>query len=117
MRQWGLDILSALRYLHDRDPVIMHRDLKPANILLPSARGARLRLSDFGLAKSFDRAAAQLDAAGAAVSREGSGGVLVRAHTSKVPGPTRHPCAHPACTPQLPAFSTLTLALLPWVKR
>ena len=52
--QWSLDILRALRHLHDRDPVIMHRDLKPSNVIL--ARGSRrLKLIDFGLAKCFGR--------------------------------------------------------------
>ena len=52
--RWSLDILSALHYLHDRDPVIMHRDLKPANVVLARNR-RRLKLIDFGLAKCFER--------------------------------------------------------------
>lgn len=29
-----LDLMSALEYLHSRDPPIIHRDIKPENILL-----------------------------------------------------------------------------------
>ena len=98
-----MDILAALRHLHDRDPVVMHRDLKPANILLPRARRAPLRLADFGLAKSFERGDGGGDSDGgggiAAAGRDGSGGVLVRAHTCKVGGrfPARRRGAGSAC--------------------
>ena len=52
---WSHDLLSALDFLHDRDPIIMHRDVKPANLLLTPAR-TNLKLTDFGLAKSVPRA-------------------------------------------------------------
>jgi serine/threonine protein kinase len=52
---WCLDLLKALDFLHDRNPIIMHRDLKPANLLL-SGDLSVLKLADFGMAKKVDRA-------------------------------------------------------------
>jgi pSer/pThr/pTyr-binding forkhead associated (FHA) protein len=45
-------VLDALEYAHGRE--LVHRDIKPANVLL-SRQGAKLRvkLADFGLAKSY----------------------------------------------------------------
>ena len=49
----GLDIASALTYVHDRG--IVHRDLKPGNLLIPTARdGAQAKLADFGIARLVD---------------------------------------------------------------
>jgi eukaryotic-like serine/threonine-protein kinase len=48
-----LNIASALRYLHEREPPLVHRDIKPANILIS---GEKARLADFGLAKSLEEA-------------------------------------------------------------
>ena len=50
-RRWALDLLRALRHLHDRDPILMHRDVKPENLLLTVSHPVTLKLSDFGLAK------------------------------------------------------------------
>ena len=52
---WSLDLLRALDFLHNRNPIIIHRDLKPANILLTRDLGS-LKLTDFGMSKKVDRA-------------------------------------------------------------
>ncbi|RIA91393.1 kinase-like domain-containing protein [Glomus cerebriforme] len=44
-----VQLFSAIKYLHDRK--IVHRDLKPENILMPSKKGLRIKVSDFGLSK------------------------------------------------------------------
>lgn len=47
VRRYFLDLVAALKYLHERK--ILHRDLKPKNILVTS--DDRLKLIDFGFAK------------------------------------------------------------------
>lgn len=48
-----LQILEGLSHAHDRD--IVHRDIKPQNILLTAKSGGTAKLSDFGLAKNFQK--------------------------------------------------------------
>lgn len=47
----ALQLISALKYLSDRDPPIVHRDIKPQNIFL---KGDSCVLGDFGLMKLVD---------------------------------------------------------------
>lgn len=47
-------LLSALKYLHDRD--IMHRDLKPENIFFYNFNDLSIKIGDFGLAENQNKA-------------------------------------------------------------
>jgi len=49
---WARGILSALSYMHSRQPPVIHRDIKPGNIKIASDGTAFL--VDFGLAKEYD---------------------------------------------------------------
>ena len=49
---WMLQLLDAVAYLHDQDPIVLHRDIKPANIKLMERD--RIKLVDFGLVKPLD---------------------------------------------------------------
>lgn len=46
--------VTGLAHLHERG--FVHRDLKPPNILLTEIEGGIAKVSDFGLAKNFDKA-------------------------------------------------------------
>jgi eukaryotic-like serine/threonine-protein kinase len=46
---WAESLLSALEYMHTRNPPIIHRDIKPQNLKLNDCGG--IVLLDFGLAK------------------------------------------------------------------
>ena len=47
-----IEILEAVMYLHELNPLIIHRDLKPANILITynNANNKFFKICDFGLA-------------------------------------------------------------------
>ncbi|MEJ2885441.1 serine/threonine-protein kinase [Actinomycetospora aeridis] len=48
-------LAAGLAVAHEQDPPILHRDLTLANVLVGyDARGMRVRISDFGLAKRVD---------------------------------------------------------------
>ena len=53
--RWMDQLLDALDYLHNLKPSIIHRDIKPQNLKLNSRR--KIKLLDFGIAKSVDNAA------------------------------------------------------------
>ena len=54
IQKWSHDLLSALDFLHNRDPILIHCDVKPANLLITPCRTS-LKLTDFGISKSIDR--------------------------------------------------------------
>lgn len=51
--RWIDQLLDALDYLHNLKPQIIHRDIKPQNLKLSFRR--KIKLLDFGIAKSGDR--------------------------------------------------------------
>jgi serine/threonine-protein kinase len=50
----ALDAMTGLAYAHERK--FVHRDLKPDNLLMTERDGGTIKVADFGLAKSFDKA-------------------------------------------------------------
>lgn len=54
--KWLFQLLDALDYLHNLRPPIIHRDIKPQNLKLNSRQ--RVKLLDFGVARSEDKSAA-----------------------------------------------------------
>ena len=50
----ALEALEGLAHAHERG--FVHRDLKPENLLLADAAGGGAKVTDFGLAKSFQQA-------------------------------------------------------------
>ncbi|CAK0841284.1 unnamed protein product [Prorocentrum cordatum] len=60
------DVLSALRYLHSRQPVVVHGDLKDSNVFVEERRSRhgrssyRAKLLDFGLSRILTRSAKPL---------------------------------------------------------
>ena len=49
---WGIQLASALDYLHSMNPPIIYRDMKPANVMLRPEGG--VKLIDFGTATTFN---------------------------------------------------------------
>uniref|UniRef100_A0A7S1T5I3 Protein kinase domain-containing protein n=1 Tax=Compsopogon caeruleus TaxID=31354 RepID=A0A7S1T5I3_9RHOD len=49
IRRWGLNILSAIDYLHNLTPPVVHRDLKCSNIFVNGNTG-EVKVGDLGLA-------------------------------------------------------------------
>lgn len=47
LARWGMQILSALNYLHSQNPPVIHCDIKPANIML--TREGNICLIDFNI--------------------------------------------------------------------
>lgn len=49
--KWGIELASALDYLHRQDPPIIYRDMKPANVMLTP--NGELKIIDFGIARTY----------------------------------------------------------------
>ncbi len=57
------DMLEVLEYLHSHDPPLLYRDIKPAN-LVRERRGSKIKVIDFGLARTVTPEAQQQTAVG-----------------------------------------------------
>ncbi len=54
---WGQQIADVLHYLHRQSPPIIFRDMKPGNLMVD--RQGRIKLIDFGIARTFKPGKAQ----------------------------------------------------------
>lgn len=52
IKQYFLETLLAVEYLHSHVPPIIHRDIKPENIMFD--KGGRVKLCDFGFSNYYD---------------------------------------------------------------
>jgi serine/threonine protein kinase len=52
VREWSLQILEILEYLHGQSPPVIYRDIKPQNIIISPESG--VRFIDFGIARLFN---------------------------------------------------------------
>ncbi|MDQ7825761.1 MAG: protein kinase [Candidatus Eremiobacteraeota bacterium] len=52
VREWTLQILEILEYLHGQSPPVIYRDIKPQNIIIVPDFG--VRFIDFGIARLFN---------------------------------------------------------------
>ncbi|WP_156889586.1 serine/threonine protein kinase [Paenibacillus harenae] len=72
----GLQLCSALRYLHQQSPPIVHRDLKPSNVMIDGK--GEVKLIDFGISRLYKedgtQDTVQLGTVGFAAPEQAGGG-------------------------------------------
>lgn len=52
IKNWCVQILEGLKYIHTRDPPIIHRDIKCDNIFINGSSG-QVKIGDLGLATNI----------------------------------------------------------------